>query len=390
LANKKSKNSPRERRECFIDKLSSKKIDAAVITDPRDVYYFTGYSNFWPRQTAILILTRGHDDYLFVNSGFFKQGAAEARKVFDGQVSSFVDYDVQTRMIAYEGYAAKELAKFLTKSKIFRGCKRIGIEDWHIPREYSGAISKAAPKAKYDGISELILAQRKTKGSDELANLREAAQRLDLAYHVAKTNIEPGKSEIELCRDVMSDSLLRHGPFEFSRGDTWLSGERTLEIGGPPSERKFRAGDCVLLDLQALYKNYWADGARTYVVGTQNQEQERIFTTILHAKRKGEELLRPGTSCKDVYYAVGREIEKAGYGGLFPHHAGHGLGLEVQESPFIIPGSKERLETNDVITLEPGIYHPKAGGFRDEDTYIITRDSYEKITAPVSKLEEVR
>jgi len=387
---RKTKNSPRERLQSFLDTLNRKRIDAAILTDPRHVYYFTGYSTFWPRQTALLILTRDHDSHLFVNSGFFKQGAADAKKVFDGGVSAFVDYDLQRRMIAYEGYVAQELTKFLAHSKILRGSKMIGLEDWHIPHTYFNAISKAVSRARYTGISDLILISRKTKGNDELKNLREAAKRLDLAYQTAKANIKVGKTEIQLCRDVMSDSILRHGPFEFSRGDTWLSGERTLEIGGPPTDRRFQQGDSVLLDLQSLYNSYWADGARTYVVGKPNQEQEHIFNVILTAKKKGEELLRPGTICRDVYNAVAGEIEKAGYGHGYgwPHHAGHGLGLEVQESPFFIPGSRERLKEGVVCTLEPGIYHPKIGGFRDEDTYIITRDGCEKITTPPSRLEE--
>jgi Xaa-Pro dipeptidase len=360
------------------------KIDAVIVTDPRHVYYFTGYSTFEPRATAILILSRDHDSQLFVNSGFFKQGAEEAKKVFDGQVSSFVDYDLQRRMIAYEGYVANELAKFLTRSRLLRGCKVVGLEDWHIPQAYLKAVSGAVPKARYSGISDLILNSRKTKGSDELANLREAAKKLDLAYRIAQENIKVGRSEAELCRDVMSDSILRHGAFEFSRGDTWLSGERTLNIGGPATERKFRSGDNVLLDLQSLYNNYWADGARTYVVGKPTEEQDHIFSVVLAAMKKGEELLRPGTICRDVYNAVAKEIENAGYGQGYgwPHHAGHGLGLEVQEQPFFIPGSRERLEEGVVCTLEPGIYHPKIGGFRYEDTYIITRDGHEKITAP--------
>lgn len=237
--------------------------------------------------------------------------------------------------------------------------------------------------------SRLILTLRKTKGTDELGNLREAAKRLDLAYQTAQEHIKLGQSEVELCRDVMSDSILRHGAFEFSRGDTWLSGERTLKIGGPATDRRFRNGDAVLLDLQSIYNNYWADGARTYVVGKTNEEQEHIFNIILAARKKGETMLRPGVVSKDVYNVVVGEIEKAGYLELFPHHVGHGLGLEVQESPFFIPGSKVRLEENDVCTLEPGIYHPKIGGFRDEDIYIITKDGCEKITTSRDKLEEV-
>lgn len=235
----------------------------------------------------------------------------------------------------------------------------------------------------------MILSFRKTKGEDELRNLREATERLEVAYEVARKNITVGKAEIELCRDVMSDSIARYGPVEFSRGDTWISGERTLEVGGPPSNRRFREGDSIILDLQSVANGYWADGARTYVVRKAKEEQDRIFRVLLDAKRKAEALLMPGTNCKDVYNTVATEIDNAGFSGMFPHHAGHGLGLEDQEGPFFIPGSNEKLEENVICTIEPGIYHPQIGGFRDEDTYIITKDGFEKITVPMTKLDQV-
>jgi Xaa-Pro aminopeptidase len=60
------------------------------------------------------------------------------------------------------------------------------------------------------------------------------------------------------------------------------------------------------------------------------------------------------------------------------------------ETPaFFIPGSGEKLEEGVVCTIEPGIYHPHVGGFRDEDIYIVTRDGFEKIITPMTKLGQV-
>ena len=314
---------------------------------------------------------------------------ADAKKVYDGHVHTFEDYNLSKRMIAYGGFVARELSRILRSEKILKGSKTIGLEDWHLPHAYVKAVSIVVPKARFTSVSDMILSSRRTKGEDELRNLRKATERLELAYAVARAHIASGRTEIELCTDVMSDSILRHGPFEFSRGDTWISGERTLEVGGPPSDRRFREGDSIILDLQSVANNYWADGARTYVVGKANEKQEKAFNTILEAKRKAELLLRPGTACRDVYETVANEIDDAGYTGMSPHHAGHGLGLEDQEGPFFIPGSREKLEEGDVCTIEPGIYQSQVGGFRDEDTYIITRDGFEKITVPMTKLDQV-
>lgn len=360
-------------------------MDAAIVSDPRHVYYFTGYSTFWPRSTSLLILTREMESCLFLS----ESRVADAKKVYDGRIATFEDYALSKRMIAYGNFVAEELTKLLKGEKTLRGSRRIGLEDWYIPDVYAQAVKFALPKARLIGIANMILSYRVAKGEDELRNLREATERLDLAYEIARTNIAVGKSEIELCRDVMSDSISRHGSFEFSRGDTWISGERTLQMAGPPSDRRFREGDSIILDLQSVAKGYWADGARTYIVGKATEEQERIFNALLEAKRKAEELLKPGTACKDVYNIVAKEIDNAGFSGMFPHHAGHGVGLEDQEAPFFIPGSKQKLEKGVVCTIEPGIYNPHVGGFRDEDTYIITADGFEKITTPMTKLEQI-
>ena len=382
----KSKNSPSERREVLATINQRRNVDAAIISDPKHVYYLTGYSTFWPRQTALLLLLKHGNSRLFLG----QQREMDARKSYDGEIDFFEDYDLSKRMVAYAGYVAEEFARFLKKSRVLKGSKTVGLEGGHLPQAYSAAISKVTQRIKYVDITPDILALRKTKGSDEQAALREATKRLDLAYETAKRNITIGKSEIELCRDVMSHSILKHGPFEFSRGDTWISGPRTLEIGGPPTDRKFSEGESIILDLQSVYNNYWADGARTYVVGEANQKQNELFEVILAAKKKGEALLRPGTACRDVYSAVAKEIGAAGYSKMFPHHAGHGLGLEDQEAPFFIPGSKEKLEEGMICTLEPGIYHPQVGGFRDEDTYVITANGYEKITTSPARLESIR
>jgi Xaa-Pro dipeptidase len=376
------KNSPRERRHSFLSLLHRKHIDAAIVSDPRHVYYFTGYSTYWPRSTSLLIITPEMDSYLFLG----ESRAADARKMYDGRIFTFEDYSLRKRMVAYGGFVAEELLEFLKVEKILKRSKRIGLEDWHMPSAYAQAVKVASPKARFTGITDIILSSRRTKGEDELRYIGKATERMELAYEVARAHIAPGKTEMELCRDVMADSIMRHGPFEFSRGDTWVSGERTIQRSGPPTNRIFRNGDNIILDLQAVANQYWADGARTYIIGPPTQTQKRIFNVILDAKKNAEQHLCPGTACRDVYNAVAETIEKAGFSGLFPHHAGHGLGLEDQEGPFFIPGSKERLEEGVVCTIEPGIYHSDAGGFRDEDTYVITKNGFKKITTPMTKL----
>src|SRR5208337_2537652 len=83
-----TKNSPKDRRESFLSSLQEKGVDSAIISDPRHIYYFTGYSTSWPRSTSLLILTREMESYLFVGDS----RAADAKKAYDGRLYTFKDY----------------------------------------------------------------------------------------------------------------------------------------------------------------------------------------------------------------------------------------------------------------------------------------------------------
>jgi Xaa-Pro aminopeptidase len=88
----------------------------------------------------------------------------------------------------------------------------------------------------------------------------------------------------------------------------------------------------------------------------------------------GIKLLRPGKSCWEVYRSIYNVFREAGYDKYFPHHAGHGIGLEGQEPPFFIPGSDDELRPGMVGTLEPGLYVPGKGGIGVENDFLVTEE----------------
>ena len=73
-------------------------------------------------------------------------------------------------------------------------------------------------------------------------------------------------------------------------------------------------------------------------------------------------------------------IARAGYAKFFNHGTGHGVGLEIHESPSLAPSSNDTLRKGMVITVEPGIYVPKVGGARWEDTILVKANGYKLFT----------
>src|SRR5207237_8137675 len=108
--------------------------------------------------------------------------------------------------------------------------------------------------------------------------------------------------------------------------------------------------------------------------------QQRLFNLCAEAMAAGERELRADVPCKTAYEAVRSVFEKAGVAQYFPHHAGHGLGLEHPEAPYLVREATETLQAGDVVTLEPGLYMPGIGGLRIENNYLIEENGFDRLS----------
>jgi Xaa-Pro dipeptidase len=101
-------------------------------------------------------------------------------------------------------------------------------------------------------------------------------------------------------------------------------------------------------------------------------------------------MARPGARCRDIFAAV-NEHYLARTGKPFPHHLGHGVGLQPHEFPHLNPRWDESLEEGDVFTAEPGLYGPELhGGIRIENQYVVTANGVTNLTPFPTALSERR
>jgi Xaa-Pro aminopeptidase len=149
------------------------------------------------------------------------------------------------------------------------------------------------------------------------------------------------------------------------------------------SERPLKKGDLVLIDIGVVLDHYHSDMTRVVAYGKPPAKLCTLYQIVYEAYHAALKLCRPNVKIGDVDKAARALIEAKGYKEHFPHGLGHGVGLEIHESPRIhsIGADADRpLKEGMVITIEPGIYLAKMGGVRLEDTLVITQTGYENIT----------
>ena len=156
-----------------------------------------------------------------------------------------------------------------------------------------------------------------------------------------------------------------------------ISGKRTAEIEGGPTDKVIEKGDVVMLDLQVLEGGQWSDLTRVYFIGEADAEKQNAYHSVENALKAGEALLCPGTKAKDIWYKM-REAIGTEY--AFNHHGGHRIGTEdVVAEPRFVPECEDTLKEGMIVTLEPAVYVPDKFGIRLENNYLITKDGYMRL-----------
>jgi Xaa-Pro dipeptidase len=215
---------------------------------------------------------------------------------------------------------------------------------------------------------------RAVKDEEETAIIRECCALCDLGQNLNKELVKPRITELELFEEVRKGMEMHEGGRMAILADM-VSGPRTAQIGGSPSQRVIEAGDPIICDLVPRHRGYWGDSCNSCVVGTPNKEQEKFFAGVSKALAEAIDMVRPGLQACTLDVAV--RTRGAGLGGGYLHHTGHGLGLTWHEEPRIVPYNTQRLCAGMIIAVEPGIYFEGRWGMRLEYVVRVTESSSE-------------
>ena len=166
----------------------------------------------------------------------------------------------------------------------------------------------------------------------------------------------------------------------FGSGGGQVGRDSGPHLSGHPNP-VLATGDLLINFVSVQIAGYRSELERTLVVGVPSAEQRRFFGLMREAQEVAFATIRPGVACAAVDADVRRFYEKNGLSPYWRHHTGHSLGLLEHEAPFLDIGDSTVLEPGMIVTVEPGLYLPELGGFRNSDTVLITEREVELFTA---------
>ncbi len=315
--------------------------------DVNNVRYLTGFSG---HDSWALVTKRGI--VLLTDSRYTEQAAGQCAGV---------------RIVERTGPMADAVAKELQRYKTLETV----LVDAMLPVGAFAGLKKALRKAavKCKAKAGIVQQVRRKKDDTEARYISRAAKIAWDALDMALGEIKPGMTESQLRAKIdygiisagsepSFETIVAFGP----------NGSRPHHQAGG---RKLKKGDPILIDFGARYNGYASDTTRCFVLGKPRREYSKAWVAVLAAQQCGIKMIKPGIKTADVDQAVRAVIQESGFP-EYGHGTGHGLGLDVHETPVLSSRSKETLEVGDVVTVEPGIYLPGKFGIRIEDDVLVT------------------
>ncbi len=358
-------------------------MDAVLILQNVDMYYFSGT----------------------VQQGFLFIPAKEEPVFFVRRIPERAKEETSIKVVPIKGL--KEAGRILADYNL----RVVGFEFDVVPVSTFKRYTKLFPGAEFVDVSGIIRDLRKIKSDFEVRKIRRAAEITADVLEEIKGHLRRGMTEWELIslieylarlkghlgptrmRAFGQELFFGHVLSDKSGGVSAFADAPTGGFGIHPTlghgatSRPLRENAPIDVDFMVNFEGYLSDQTRIFVVGEISEKMRKAYEFTRELLYEMENLIKPGITAGEIYNIAVNRAEKAGYGEFFmgygPYRVsfvGHGVGLEVDEYPFIARGFDMKLEPGMTFALEPKLIFPDEGMVGIENTYLVTKDGFEKLT----------
>src|ERR1700688_4185790 len=351
------------RQQQLRNQLPANRVDALLISHLPNIRYLCGFTG-----SAGLLLVDETLSFFFTDVRYDTQSREEVKGA---------------KVVIGPKAVLSALAESLGRRKKRRKGWTIAIESEHLTVAEKKKLAEALPTGfrLRDSIF-LVEKARMAKDDDELALIRSAVQLGATLFDRVLEVLKPGIKESEVAAE-MEYAARRAGAEEMSFPTIIASGARSALPHGRATRQTITPGGFVVCDFGVILCGYCSDQTRTVWVGAAPEQARNAYESVREAQLAAIAAVQPGIAVGEVDAAARKVLRKAGLGRYFTHSTGHGVGLEIHESPRIAAGQKEVLKPGMVITIEPGGYFPGQWGIRIEDMVAVS-DSGGELLTPTS------
>lgn len=274
----------------------------------------------------------------------------------------------------YESARKESAVKNIKKTKnIFeelsrqaKKAKTIGLNLSSVSVNELKLIKKYLKRRKIKDISKALYDLRSTKTSEEISRIKKACSVSDNALNKAIKNFKKFKTEMDVKEFIENEFKKNKCMPAF---DTIVASGKNTSIPHYTTGRKKIGHGFCMIDMGAKYKGYCSDMTRMLYIGAPSKKEKEFYDKMLSIQCAAINSAKENMKLKKLDAGVRKKLGKLSK--YFVHSTGHGVGINVHESPKVSPYSNEGLKNGMVFTIEPGIYIKNKFGIRIEDTVLL-------------------
>lgn len=351
-------------------------IDAVYLDAGTNLTYFTGLKWYKSeRLVGALLTASGELSYV---APHFERGSLEDYMQLQGPFCGWHEHESPYQLVN----------AVLAKHQITQGTLAI---DPSAPFFLVDGLQKALSQHQVVNAGDIIAACREQKSPAEIA-LMQTAKTMTLEVHKAAASIlRPGITTTEV-EAFINQAHKKVG----ARGSSFcivLFGLATSFPHGVKEPQVLQENDWVLIDTGCIIEGYHSDITRTYPFGDATDEQRSAWQVEKEAQLAAFDAAQLGLACEVADNAAREVLQAAGFGpdyelpGL-PHRTGHGCGMDIHESPYLVRGEKKPLATGMVFSNEPMLVIPGKFGVRLEDHFYMGESGPVWFTEPSYSVDD--
>ncbi len=338
----------------------SHQIDALLVTRDPNITYLTEF----PASESWLLITPRRVFYL-----------TDFRYVLEAKKNLKKEITVKH----YQGSINEAACRLAHELKV----KRLGIEEQHLTlSQYKLLKSKCPKSVNLVPTQKIVENLREIKDQNEIGKIREALKIHHQTQSWLKKYLKSGLSEEKVLLEL--EHFVKSKGVGFSFDPIIASGPNSCYPHAKVTQRKISQRDLVLVDMGIDYQGYKSDLTRLFFFGKIAPLIQEVHDCVYEAQQRAIAKVKAGQQISEVDGAARNYLASRKLAKFFGHALGHGVGLEIHESPRVSAQNKSLLKENMVITIEPAVYIPNKFGIRLEEMVLVKKDGCEVLSAHIN------